>query len=126
MKPEHIVSIVLVAVAVVVVALFLIAIVVELRRTHLQLVTILGAVVETVQKTDPLEDIVAEISADLAAGQAALADCVDRLEQRLGSRPSAAGDPRRREGRASREAGAPVAGGTDAAAPAKPNAFTNY
>jgi hypothetical protein len=127
MKPEHIVSIVLVAVAVVVVALFLIAIVVELRRTHLQLVTILGAVVETVQKTDPLEDIVAEISADLAAGQAALADCVDRLEQRLAGRAvPAGGDPRRGGGRASREAGAPVAGGTDAAAPSKPNAFTNY
>jgi hypothetical protein len=84
MKPEHFTSIVLVAVAVVVVALFLIAIVVELRRTHLQLVTILGAVGETVSKTDGLEAIVADISADLAAGQAAFADCVDRLEQRLG------------------------------------------
>ena len=85
MKPEHYVSIVLVAVAVVVVALFLIAIVVELRRTHLQLVVILGAVGETVAKTDGLEAVVAEISGDLAAGQAALRDCVDRLEQRLGT-----------------------------------------
>lgn len=84
MKPEHVVSIILVGVAVVVVALFLIAIVVELRRTHLQLVTILGAVGETVDKTDGLDNIVAEISKDLAAGQQALADCVDRLEQRLG------------------------------------------
>jgi hypothetical protein len=83
MKPEHIVSIILVAVAVVVVALFLIAIVVELRRTHLQLVTILGAVGETVDKTDGLRPIVEEISSDLAAGEAAFADCVDRLEQRL-------------------------------------------
>ena len=89
MKPEHYVSIVLVAVAVVVVALFLIAIVVELRRTHLQLVVILGAVGETVEKTDGLEAVVAEISGDLAAGQAALADCVERLEQRLGGAPSA-------------------------------------
>jgi hypothetical protein len=85
MKPEHVVSIILVAVAVVVVALFLIAIVVELRRTHLQLVTILGAVGDTVDKTDGLEAIVADISADLAAGEAAFADCVDRLEQRLGA-----------------------------------------
>ncbi|MEY2517197.1 MAG: hypothetical protein QOJ89_4555 [bacterium] len=84
MKPEHVVSIILVAVAVVVVALFLIAIVVELRRTHLRLVTILGAVGETVEKTDPLETVVNEIRADLAAGQAALVDCVERLEQRLG------------------------------------------
>jgi hypothetical protein len=83
MRPEHIVSIILVGVAVVVVALFLIAIVVELRRTHLQLVTILGAVGETVDKTDGLEAIVADISADLAAGEAAFADCVDRLERRL-------------------------------------------
>jgi hypothetical protein len=90
MKPEHVVSIVLVAVAVVVVALFLIAIVVELRRTHLRLVTILGAVVETVDKTDPLYAIVDEIKADLAAGQAALADCVDRLEDRLGGAASPA------------------------------------
>lgn len=92
MKPEHYVSIVLVAVAVIVVALFLIAIVVELRRTHLRLVTILGAVGETVNKTDGLEAIVGEISADLAAGQAALADTVDRLEQRLGGASDAPAD----------------------------------
>lgn len=85
MKPEHYASIVLVAIAVVVVALFLVAIVVELRRTHLQLVTILGAVGDTVNQTDGLESVVATISADLAAGQAALSDCVDRLEQRLGA-----------------------------------------
>jgi hypothetical protein len=89
MKPEHYVSIVLVAVAVVVVALFLIAIVVELRRTHLRLVTILGAVGDTVDKTDGLEGVVVGIRADLAAGQAVLADCVDRLEQRLGVIPEA-------------------------------------
>ena len=85
MKPEHYVSIVLVAVAVIVVALFLVAIVIELRRTHLQLVTILGAVGETVNKTAGLEAVVAEISADLVAGQAALTDTVDRLEARLGA-----------------------------------------
>ena len=88
MKPEHYASIVLVAIAVVVVALFLVAIVVELRRTHMQLVTILGAVGDTVNQTDGLEAVVATISADLAAGQAALADCVDRLEQRLGVSPT--------------------------------------
>ena len=85
MKPEHIASVVLVAVAVVVVALFLIAIVVELRRTHLRLVTILGAVGDTVEKTDPLYAVVDEIKRDVAAGQAALADCVNRLEERLGA-----------------------------------------
>lgn len=84
MKPEHFVSIILVAVAVVVVALFLIAIVVELRRTHLRLVTILGAVGETVEKTDGLDEIVNAISADLKAGQDLLAQTVDRLEERLG------------------------------------------
>ncbi len=83
MKPEHIVTLIGVAIAVPVIALFLIAIVVELRRTYFQLVTILGAVDETVAQTDGLEAIVAEISEDLAAGQAALADCVERLEQRL-------------------------------------------
>jgi hypothetical protein len=87
MKPEHYASIVLVAVAVIVVALFLVAIVWELRRTHLRLVTILGAVGDTVNKTDGLDAVVAGISADLAAGQAVLADTVSRLEQRLGAEP---------------------------------------
>ena len=83
MKPEHIVTLIGVGAAVAVVALFLIAIVVELRRTHLQLVVILGAVSETVSKTDGLDAITAEIAADIAAGQAALLACVERLEQRL-------------------------------------------
>lgn len=84
MKPEHVVSIVLVLVAVLVIAGFLIAVIVELRRTHLRLVTILGAVVETVEKTDGLEGVVNDIADDLAAGQEALAACIDRLEQRVG------------------------------------------
>jgi hypothetical protein len=93
MKPEHVVSIVLVLVAVLVIAGFLIAVIVELRRTHLQLVTILGAVVETVDKTDGLEGVVNDIADDLAAGQAALADCIDRLEQRVGGRSDGGGQP---------------------------------
>lgn len=94
MKPEHVVSIILVLVAVLVIAGFLIAIIVELRRTHLRLITILGAVAETVEKTGPLEGVVSEIADDLAAGQQALADCVDRLEQRLGGASSSAGRAR--------------------------------
>lgn len=86
MKPEHAVSILLALVAVLVVAGFLIAVIVELRRTHLRLITILGAVADTVDKTDGLEGVVNEIADDLAFGQAALADCVDRLEQRLSGR----------------------------------------
>ncbi len=84
MKPEHVVSIILALVTVLVVAGFLIAVIVELRRTHLRLITILGAVVDTVDKTDGLESVVNEIADDLAYGQAALDDCVNRLEQRLG------------------------------------------
>jgi hypothetical protein len=90
MKPEHVVSIILVLVAVLVIAGFLIAIIVELRRTHLRLITILGAVVETVEQTDGLEAIVTEIADDLAVGQEALAACVERLEQRLGGGGTAA------------------------------------
>lgn len=85
MKPEHVVTIIGVAAAVAVIAFFLIWIVVELRRTHLQLVVILGAVAETVNQTDGLEEIVGEIATDVAAGQAVLADCAERLEERLGS-----------------------------------------
>ncbi len=91
MKPEHVVSIVLVLVAVLVIAGFLIAVIVELRRTHLRLITILGAVVETVEKTDGLEGVVNEIADDLAGGQAALKDCIDRLEQRVGGRSNGDG-----------------------------------
>ncbi len=91
MKPEHVVSIVLVLVAVLVIAGFLIAVIVELRRTHLRLITILGAVVETVDKTDGLEGVVNDIADDLATGQAALADCIDRLEQRVGGRSNGGG-----------------------------------
>lgn len=91
MKPEHVVSIVLALVAVLVVAGFLIAVVVELRRTHLRLITVLGAVVATVEKTDGLEGVVNEIADDLAVGQAALVDCIDRLEQRIGGRSNGGG-----------------------------------
>jgi hypothetical protein len=97
MKPEHVVTIIGVGAAVLVVALFLIAIVVELRRTHLQLVVILGAVSDTVSKTDGLDEITAEIARDIATGQQALLECVERLEQRLGgaapAQPQPAGGP---------------------------------
>lgn len=123
MKPEHVVSLILVAVAVAVVAMFLIAIVVELRKTHLRLVTILGAVDDTVTNTDGLESVVADISKDLAAGQAALEACVDRLEERLGSGASTTSGP---EPTQYREEGAPIGGGTATASTGKPDAFTNY
>jgi len=84
MKPEHFVSIVLVAVALLVVLAFLIAIIIELRRTYVRLITILGAVGETIEKTDGLDNLVGGIASDLAAGQSALAAAVDRLEQRIG------------------------------------------
>jgi hypothetical protein len=93
MKPEHVVSIVLVLVAVLVIAGFLIAVIVELRRTHLRLITILGAVVETVEKTDGLEGVVNDIADDLAAGQEALAACIDRLESRVGGRSNGGAQP---------------------------------
>ena len=105
MKPEHVVSIILALVAVLVVAGFLIAVVVELRRTHLRLITILGAVVDTVNQTNGLEGVVNEIANDLAAGQAALTDCVDRLEQRLGGQSN---------------------GGTPSAPSAPSDVFSNY
>ncbi len=85
MKPQHVVSIILALVTVLVVAAFLVVIIIELRRTYIRLITILGAVGDTVDQTDGLETVVAGIARDLADGQAALADSVDRLEQRLES-----------------------------------------
>ena len=93
MKPEHFVSIVLVAVALLVVVAFLVAIIVELRRTYMRLITILGAVGDTIEKTDGLDVLVGGIASDLAAGQAALSDAVDRLEQRLGGGATTNGAP---------------------------------
>lgn len=91
MKPEHVVTLIGVAAAVVVVAAFLIAIVMELRRTYQQLVVILGAVSETVSKTDGLDAITNEIGRDVATGHKALLECVQRLEQRLGERSAPSG-----------------------------------
>jgi hypothetical protein len=93
MKLEHLVSIVLVAVTLLVVVAFLIAIIVELRRTYMRLITILGAVGETIEKTDGLDNLVGGIANDLAAGQSALAAAVDRLEQRLGGGATTNGAP---------------------------------
>jgi hypothetical protein len=108
MKPEHVVTLIGVGAAVAVIAIVLIAIVVELRRTHLQLVVILGAVAETVNKTDGLDAITAEIANDIATGQQALLECVERLEQRLGSGSQCTGE-------LSQAGGSPEA-----------NAFMNY
>lgn len=108
MKPEHVVTLIGVAAAVAVIALVLIAIVVELRRTYLQLIVILGAVADTVGKTDGLDEITAEIARDVAAGQQALLECVERLEQRLGGGAPTSGEP------------APAGGSSET------NVFTNY
>ncbi len=117
MRPEHVFSLIEIFIAVAVVAAFLIAIVVELRRTHLQLVTILGAVGDTVDKTDGLEAIVNDISRDLAAGQAALADCVDRLEQRIGPHS---------DGEADHGTRPDDVGSRERSEPGNPNVFSNY
>lgn len=93
MKPEHVVSIVLVAVTLLVVVAFLVAVIVELRRTYMRLITILGAVGETIEKTDGLDRLVGGIASDLTAGQTALAAAVDRLEQRLGGGATTNGAP---------------------------------
>ena len=108
MKPEHVVTLIGVAAAVAVIALVLIAIVVELRRTYLQLIVILGAVSDTVGKTDGLDAITAEIARDVATGQQALLECVERLEQRLGGGAPISGEP------------------TPAGGSPETNVFTNY
>jgi len=116
MKPEHVVSIVLVAVALLVVVAFLVAIIVELRRTYVRLITILGAVGDTIEKTDGLESVVGGIASDLAAGQAALGAAVDRLEQRLGGGSTS-------NGASSPEPAPPPPGPPS---PPRGDVFTNY
>jgi len=83
MKPQHVVTLLGVAIAVVVIALALIAIIVELRKVYMQLIVILGAVAETGEKTEGLDSVTSSLAGDLAAGEAALAAGVERLEHRL-------------------------------------------
>jgi len=84
MKAHHVVFLMATAIAILVIALFLIVIVVELRKTYMKLIVILGAVQETADQTDGLDAVVATLADDIAAGSAALEGGVQRLEQRLG------------------------------------------
>jgi len=117
MKPEHYVSIVLVAVTLLVVVAFLVAVIVELRRTYMRLITILGAVGETIEKTNGLDVLVGGIASDLAAGQEALGAAVGRLEQRLGGGATTNGAP---------EAGSVSASEPPPEQPNRGDVFSNY
>lgn len=90
METAQLVMLIAVCLAIVVVAVFLITVVTLLAQIWSRINTILGVVDGVVEKTEVLGPVVGEIKADLAAGEAAIVDAVERLKVRKGLSDSTA------------------------------------
>jgi len=119
METPQVIMLIAVILAIIVVATFLITVVTLLGQIWSRINTILGVVGGVVEKTEPLGAVFGEIKADLAGGEAAIVDAVERLKVRKGysEPPSAFDDDRDREP-------AGIGTSTDVAPPS--SAFTNY
>jgi len=119
METAQLVMLIAIILAIVVVATFLITVVTLLGQIWSRINTILGVVDGVVEKTEPLGPVIGEIKADLAGGEAAIVDAVERLKVRKGysEPPSEFDDDRDREP-------AGIGTSTDVAPP--PSAFRNY
>lgn len=84
MEAAPLVTLIAVFLAIAVIAAFLITVIYQLATVFSRLNTILGAVGTVVEKTAVLDPIISEIGANLAAGQGALDDAVERLKVRKG------------------------------------------
>jgi hypothetical protein len=119
METAQLVMLIAVCLAIVVIAAFLITVVTLLGQIWSRINTILGVVGDVVDKTEPLGAVIGEIKSDIAGGEAAIVDAVERLKVRKGysEPPSAFDDDRDRE---------PAGIGTtaDVAPPGSP--FRNY
>lgn len=82
MNAAAVVTLIGVFLTVLVIALYLIGISLILKRVHSNLVGILGAVAEVSEKSAPAGEVIAAINADLARGNAAVTDAVERLQER--------------------------------------------
>ena len=119
MDAHKLVMLVAVGIAIVVIALFLITVVSMLAQIWSRINTILGVVGGVVEKTEPLGPVIGEIKVDIAGGEAAIVDSVERLKLRKGySEPSAMHDDDR-----DRE---PAGLGTSADVAPPTSAFRNY
>lgn len=90
METAQLVMLIAVCLAIVVVAVFLITVVTLLAQIWSRINTILGVVDGVVEKTEVLAPVIGEIKADLAAGEVALVDAVERLKVRKGASDAAA------------------------------------
>lgn len=84
MEAAPVVTLIAVFLAIAVIAAFLITVIYQLANVFSRLNTILGVVGTVVEKTEVLDPIISEISADLAGGNAAINDSVERLKVRKG------------------------------------------
>ncbi|HEV2061021.1 MAG TPA: hypothetical protein VGR11_16845 [Solirubrobacteraceae bacterium] len=119
MEAAQLVMLIAVCLAVVVIAAFLITVVTLLGQIWSRINTILEVVGGVVEKTEPLGPVIGEIKADLAAGEAAMVDAVERLKVRKGFSESAStfDDDRDRE---------PAGIGTSSDVAPGSSAFQNY
>lgn len=84
MEAAPLVTLIAVFLAIAVIAAFLITVVYQLANVFARLNTILGAVGQVIEKTEVLDPILSEISADLEAGNRAITGAVERLKVRKG------------------------------------------
>ncbi len=121
MAAVHVLTIIVVLVAILVVAVWLIAVTYHLHHVSSRLNTILADVVAVGEKTAPLDEVVSEIAAELAAGHEAIEGAVGRLKQRHGYEE----EPAQQAGRPPQhDAGQPAPGAVPSGPP--PITFTNY
>lgn len=84
MEAAPVVTLIAVFLAIAVIAAFLITVIYQLANVFSRLNTILGVVGTVCEKTEVLDPIISEISADLSAGHEALGGAVERLAVRKG------------------------------------------
>ncbi|MFP5362674.1 MAG: hypothetical protein ACLGI5_08080 [Thermoleophilia bacterium] len=89
MEAAPVVTLIAVGLAIAVIAAFLITVIYQLANVFSRLNTILGVVGTVCEKTEVLDPIISEISADLGAGHEALGGAVERLKVRKGYAESA-------------------------------------
>lgn len=84
MEAAPLVTLIAVGLAIAVIAAFLLTVIYQLAQVFSRLNEILGAVGDVVEKTEVLDPVISEIKNDLAAGEAAISDAVERLKTRKG------------------------------------------
>ncbi|MDP8967371.1 MAG: hypothetical protein M3N04_02100 [Actinomycetota bacterium] len=93
MEAAPLVTLIAVGLAIAVIAAFLLTVIYQLAQVFSRLNEILGAVGDVVEKTEVLDPVISEIKNDLAAGEGAISDAVERLKTRKGD-PDAGHDGR--------------------------------